>query len=293
MNKVQMLVLMVAMSGVNAWTSIEQASLAEGQSVAEQLEQKTTDSNEVSAATESSEEFGSTIVKDKPADASSGSVVEELPAVENVETETVESKDSLVDQIGFPNDKMQAILKQLEEQMSKEREKMSPEKQEELDRLENEAKELGLKLNTLHAELEDFNATKVVQKSEVTELKEKIAALEAERAQLGDAVADESEDVATNRTNLDTEIASLKESLEVKRAAKKETKTKIAAHSEEIDATHKQMEEKQAEMPMPAFDTIDFDGVDFDSIFAMPEDTPDMGTEASAASSDGEDTTKF
>jgi len=252
MNKVQMLVLMVAMSGVNAWTSIEQASLAEGQSVAEQLEQKTTDSNEVSAATESSEEFGSTIVKDKPADASSGSVVEELPAVENVETETVESKDSLLDQIGFPNDKMKAILKQLEEQMSKEREKMSPEKQEELDRLENEAKELGLKLNTLHAELEDFNATKVVQKSEVTELKEKIAALEAERAQLGDAVVDESEDVATNRTNLDTEIASLKESLEVKRAAKKETKTKIAAHSEEIDATHKQMEEKQAEMPMPA-----------------------------------------
>ncbi len=179
---------------------------------------------------------------------------------------TVESADDSVD-LGFDNDAIQAMFKQLEEQMQKAKEQLTPEQRDELDKLEEETKELGVKLNTLHADLADFQQTKAAQKAEVKELKAKLASLEQQKAALpvvGEG-EEESSEQREERHKLDTDIAVTQALLEEKRAVKKQTKTKIKEHEVELATTEEEMNKKHEAMPEFSWGDENFD---FESLFS-------------------------
>jgi len=198
-------------------------------------------------------------------DATTDSATDSATAEE--QTETVEHDGSGADeQLDFDNEAIQKMFKQLEEQMNKAKEALTPEKRAELDRLEEETKELGIKLNNLHAELADFQTTKAAQKEEVKALRQRLAALQQEKAEQAPATeGEEDAEVVAAREKLDAAIAAVEEELAQKRAVKKETKNNIQAHEEVITSTQEEMSAKHEAMPtLPWGD----ENIDFDAMFA-------------------------
>jgi len=176
-----------------------------------------------------------------------------------------DAMDQDLKDFNFDSDEFEKMLKQLQEHMETVKANMPPDVRESIDRLENEMKELGTKLETLRSELAEFEALKAQQKEEVVQLRERLETMKKERDELVGKVAALTQEVQTlsggeadERTSelaqkqqelekMDADIASTHQSLEAKRQEKRETKAKIAAHTAAIEEHEATMNQKSEE----------------------------------------------
>lgn len=190
-------------------------------------------------------------------------------AAEEQVPEQVSSADDAFDkEFAVDNDEFQKMIAQLQEHMKKLQE--SPE----VKALEKELEALGLKLNTLSLELDEMKQAKVTYKSEVKELRARVAALEQDKAELlkkietlTDAPEHASAEESAERllemkqkqadlSALEGHISAAQKELEEKRHQKKTVKEKIKSHELEMETVQTAMDEKAAQ-----------DDFDFSSFF--------------------------
>ncbi|MDQ5890259.1 MAG: hypothetical protein QG604_133 [Candidatus Dependentiae bacterium] len=166
------------------------------------------------------------------------------------------------EEFDFNSEEFQQMLAQLQEQMEQMKSQMTPEMRASIERMEEEMKDLGNRLNTLRGELAELEVLNEEQEAAIQELREKIGAQEMDRDELVVKIEqltfmvselapddveqhqDELNKQQEDLTVIDAEIATLTQMREEKRALKSETEAKIAAHKATILALEAEMTQK-------------------------------------------------
>jgi chromosome segregation ATPase len=177
-----------------------------------------------------------------------------------LDTAPVAQTESHVDSIGldfstedsfnFESEEFQKMLEQLQTHIEEMKRKMPEEEVAAFDAMENEMKALGEKLSKLKTELAEYEHQKSSYKKEVLELREQLAGLEKDKADLTAVIeklsqkSDQSDAVDLQESGLeipaedelahkhevlaevDSKINEAKQQLEEKRAAKREVKAR-------------------------------------------------------------------
>jgi|GEM_PF-5087538 len=183
------------------------------------------------------------------------------------------SEDAPID---FDSNEFQMMLKQLQAHIEGLKANMPEDEQKAFSDMEAEMKLLGDKLNTLKAEAAEFAHKKAAHKAEVQTLRQQLAQLEQDKAELTATIArltDEAAEAAASDellqkqdelAHMDATIEETTQALESKRSEKRAVKSKLKSHETEIADLEKQMD-TQSEF-------------DFGQLFKdMPDEEPSFG----------------